>query len=340
MEGAAPSAPVDGHARPRPTGADGAAPSTCLVVVGVLLALTGTAAAKDRTPAEWQGSIDVEEAWTDNLQSKPPPGRDEDWFTTFTAVVDRDQRKTRYTLSNVGLFVRGAVYARFPKFNYTEIEGHGAFRLERTELLLSYRYTPERLLFDEEDDGGDDVFYVGNLLRTGLARRFGAQKEIDTRLLALFDWRSFIPPDRGRSSFEPGVLGDLRYNRWTVFMPRLALEYGSRNAVDNNYSRNDVKLTVGAQSLLPWWDLVVRGRYRSAWRLYTAPGPVSVNDNHGRDDDVQTFEIGVFIPILPVPGLQVGLRYAYQDGASTDPDHVFTSNEVGLSVTYGHVFQE
>lgn len=305
-----------------------------------LLALAGAAAAKDRPPAEWQGSLDVEEAWTDNLQSKPPPGKDEDWFTTFTAVVDRDQSKTRYTLSNIGAFVRGRVYARFPKFNYTELEGHAAFRLERTELLASYRYTPERLLFDEEDDGGPDVFYVGNLLRAGAARRFGAVKEWDVRLLGLADWRSFVPPDGGRSSFEPGVLGDVRYNRWRLFMPRLGLEYGSRDAVDNNYSRNDIKLTVGAQSLLPWWDLVLRGRYRSAWRDYTAPGPVSVNSNAGRNDTVQTWECGLFVPILPVPGLQVGLRYTYQDGASTDPDHVFTSNEVGLSVTYGHVFQE
>jgi hypothetical protein len=300
------------------------------------VALAAVAAAGDKPPSQWRAEGELEETWTDNLSSNPAPNRDADWFSTFTVSGNYERPKRRYTLANVGGFVRGLVFARFPEFNYAVLETHAVVRLDQTHLFGSYRFTPERLLFDNEDDGGSGVFYREQVLRVGPTRRFGADREWDVRLLGEAEWRDFQPPNGDRTSFTPAVLADLRYLRTPRFMPRLGLEYGVRNARADNYSRDSFKCSIGAQSLLPWWDLTARGRFRYTWHDYTAPGPVSVNSNAGRDDNVYTVELWLGLPIAPVPGLLVSMRYSYQDGLSSDPDHVFTRNEVSLGIAYGY----
>jgi hypothetical protein len=308
------------------------------LLTALLFATPGSARAKDRPI--WEAGLEVEQAYTDNLQSNPAPNRDDDYFLTMTAGLTRERRKVRHSLAGYSMHVRGRVFYRFPQFNYVELEPGVVYRLVRTEVLLAYRYTPERILFDSEDDGGSQVFYHENLLRVGVGRRFGAEKRLDVRLFGEAEFRDFRPPDSDRTSFTPSIAASVRYRFDPLFMPRLGVEYARRDARSENFTRDEIKFFIGAESALPWWGLVVRVRYKRSWKDYTASefdGQGEPNSNFGRDDDIKEYEVWLTAPAPFVPGTVVGARYRYQDGDSTQENHVFTRNEIGVGVIYTFV---
>jgi len=139
-----------------------------------------------------------------------------------------------------------------------------------------------------------------------------------------------------RDAFTLGGSVVLRYRVHELFIPRIELGYGERDANNENFDREERKLVVGFDSHLT--DRVYsRVRFKRANRKYTvdAPfGPSGSNNNFQRDDDINQVEAGVAVECARVPHLIFDAGYKYRDSQSTRASRTFDVHEAKLRLTY------
>lgn len=288
-------------------------------------------------PSFWHGSLLVGQGYTDNIRSQAGPRRDSETYTNLAVAVGWTQHERRFLPTDLGVAAAGRVFYRFPEFNYAEFGPVAAYRFRRTELQLGYRFTPRRLLFDREEDGGPGVYFVENLLAAEIKRKFGRRKRLRAELGVQLEWRDFEPPDGGRDSFTPEIAVALRYHVASFLLPRIAAEYAPRDARGANFDRDEVNVGAGFDARLPW-GVITRLRYEHSWRDYTVGAERQPdrrrNSNFRRDDEVDDYQVWLWSPFPGFERLIGRIRYKYRDADSTRDDRVFQRHEVLLEMIY------
>jgi hypothetical protein len=309
-----------------------------------------TARAADTAGSSWSGAVRVEQAYNDNVEQQEGTARQGDAITSIGAHIGWTNPRRRRPPAALSLDVTGHVYADLSDFNYVEIQPEAVVPLWwRTDGIIGYRYSPRRLLFDE--DGGDEVFYQDHVVTAGLRRKFGARRQWRSELRFEGEWTDYRSPDDERNAFAPGGVWDLRYRfdplaGWTL-TPRTDVEYAARDARRENYDRNAVEVGPGLQIERPGGP-VLRLRYAHTWRDYTVDAPRGAagrNNNYRRDDEYDQVQGWIIVPLPHLAGVSLGARYRYRAGVYDEPNRKapdgsdgvtteFDVHEVGLEITY------
>ena len=121
-----------------------------------------------------------------------------------------------------------------------------------------------------------------------------------------------------------------------MFIPRIGIAYGERDANDANYDRDELGVTAGFDSrLVDWCSL--RVRYERKKRNYTVSDATDAdgrNSNFDREDDIDDVESVVELPISALDGLVIELQYGYQYSQSTKISRDFDVHELGIRFVY------
>ena len=304
----------------------------------LVMVLLGVVFVAERARAEWAGVLTAEGVYTDNVRSQEGAARRGEFYTVLGGGISWGQSKKRFLPAETSLLAKGRLFSESPEFNYYEIRPRATFAFGRNQLELEYVLTPDRLFFDRSEDVGPrGAFYTGHTFAGRVSRKLGERKRLRVYLSWDLIWRNFAPPDDARDDFT--VLGEvrMRYRVAPIFVPEVAFEYGRRNAVRNNFDRNQARLAVGFESRLTSW-LVVKVRYKYSHRDYTVGSDRVVggsrNRNFGRVDNRQDFEGRLAVPVPYVDGLSLRVRYKYRASNSSRPGRTFTRNEVGVELAY------
>lgn len=282
----------------------------------------------------------LEESYTDNLQQQPGPEAQGDFSTEMLAQLDW-LGPWPSTPTSFLVATSGEVYAHADQFDYFQVTAQASARFGRTDTMLRYAYSPQRLLFTQED-GGPGAFYGGNYFEAAVRRRFLDQKRLRLELAFTGEWDDFVPEFDDRDSFNPGAAFGARYDFDPVSF-RAGVEYEYRDAARDNYQRDKLEVGAGFDVRLPWESLLRFG-YERSFRDYTVccerDADNRRNSNFGRNDEIQQYQVALLAPVYFVPDLFARLRFRYRDGDSNFPDRRFTVHEVGFELTYVFHFFE
>lgn len=310
--------------------------------LAVALCLSAPARARAQRPAyvPIDAMLRLEEGYTDNLQQQPGPDREGDFFTEMMAQLDwlGPWRKVPTSFTVAAL---GKIYANADEFDYFQAMAQGSARYGRTDALLRYAYSPQQLLFTQED-GGPGAFYHENVFEAALRRRFLSDKRLRLQLGFTAEWNDFVPEFDDRDSFNPGTELAARYDIEFATL-RAGVEYEYRDAERDNYKRDKLDVGAGFDLRLPW-EVLLRFAYERSFRDYTVccerDPDNRRNSNFGRNDDIHQYQVALMAPVYFVPDLLARLRFRYRDGDSNSPGRRFTVHEVGFELTYFFHFIE
>lgn len=283
----------------------------------------------------WTAAASIERGYTDNLQEQPV-AREAAWFTGLSAGLSWERRKGGWMPRTLAATARGRIYEEFRDFDYLELGPEAVFRIGSNDFVARYRFTPRRVLF-EEDDGGAGVFYTEHAMATGVRRKFGAERRLRAQAFVEAAWAGFRDEFSDRDSVTPELSADLRYRVHDWFTPRLGFEVAARDARRDNYDRDAVALVAGFDSVFR--HLTVGLRFKRSWRDYTVgssrDAQLRQNHNFARNDEIQQLDTWVVLPLPRLRTVAVRGRYKFRDGASTRADRNFDAHEVGLELGVG-----
>ena len=307
------------------------------VVVLSVAGLAGTAMAGGED-AEWKADINLWQGYTDNVRyAQPGPGVEGAWFTRGNVRLTRRTGSDLAWLPDlVTAAIDGRVFGESSTRDSVTLGGRAVYETDVADLFAGYGYTPQRLRL-EDSDGGDDVHYSKHAVAFGIERKFGVSRAWRIRALYERDRDEYESDNDARDSEAwAGRLG-LRWHYHDLFIPRAYFKYIERDAVDDNYDREDVRIEVGFDSKLPA-GVEASLRYRRSDREYVvagASGPFGSNSNFGRTDDIDTYRVGLELPLPWVDGLVLEMNYKYRDSSSSRTSRNYHVNEYGLGLAWG-----
>ena len=307
------------------------------VVVVSVAGLAGTAMAGGEEP-RWKANLDVWQGYTDNVRySQPGPDVEGAWFTKASArLARRTGSDVAWLPDLVTAGVNGRVFGESSARDSFTLGGRAVYETDVADVFAGYDYTPRRLRL-EDRDGGDDVHYSKDEMVLGVERKFGVSRAWRVRALYERDWDEYDSANEQRDSEAwAGRLG-LRWHYHDLFIPRAYFRYAERDAVDDNYDREDVRIEVGFDSKLPA-GVEASLRYRRSDREYVvagASGPFGSNSNFGRTDDIDTYRVELEFPLPWVDGLVLEMDYKYRDSSSSRTSRNYHLNEYGLGLAWG-----
>ncbi len=307
------------------------------VVVASVAGLAGTAMAGGEDP-KWKADINLWQGYTDNVRySQPGPDVEGAWFTKASArLARRTGSDVAWLPDLVTAAINGRVFNQSSARDSVTLGGRAVYETDVADVFAGYGYTPQRLRL-EDSDGGDDVHYSKHVVVFGAEHKFGVSKAWRVRALYERDWDEY-DGDNGERDSESwaGRLG-LRWHYHDLFIPRAYFKYIERDAVNDNYDREDLRVEVGFDSKLPA-GVEASLRYRRSDREYVvagASGPFGSNSNFERTDDVDTYRVGLELPLPWVDGLVLEMNYKYRTSSSSRTSRNYHLNEYGLGLAWG-----
>lgn len=292
--------------------------------------------AKDDEDEEprWGGQVSIEEGYTDNVRADAIQ-RLGAFYTTLEGQAWWRTGWQEWLPHRVGAVVKGRVYSDFSNRDFAEFGPNFAYTWKRLALSVEYRYSPDTLRVDPAATA--DAFADLHDLSVELRSRFGARKRWTAIVTFDSEWEFYDPDFRARTFFEETITAGLRCRATDLIAPRASVAYSLRDAISQNYDREEVALEFGADFYLP---AGLRGlvRYEKAWRNflvgYAERSTGGFNNNFGREDDANEVEIGLDVPIPRLESTRLGLRYRYKDNLSSRADRSYHTNEGSLKLTY------
>lgn len=307
------------------------------VVVVSVAGLAGTAMAGGEDP-KWKADANLWQGYTDNVRyAQPGPDVEGAWFTRANArLTRRTGSDSAWMPDLVTAAIDGRVFGESSTRDSVTLGGRAVYETDVADVFAGYGYTPQRLRL-EDRDGGDDVHYSKHAVVFGVERKFGVSRAWRVRALYERDRDEYESDNDPRDSEAwAGRLG-LRWHYHDLFIPRAYFKYVERDAVDDNYDREDVRIEVGFDSKLPA-GVEASLRYRRSDREYVvagASGPFGSNSNFGRTDDIDTYRVGLELPLPWVDGLVLEMNYKYRTSSSSRTSRNYHVNEYGLGLAWG-----
>lgn len=314
------------------TGTRQVAASTIFVVA---LLSCGASSAKDPEPG-LSGTLSFEEGFTDNVRADPTLTQSA-FFSNLGGEATWQRKPRGWIPHRFGGLVRGRMYSddRFSNRDYAEFGPSLGYDWRLATLTVGYTYSPDRLRVDPATtvDGYADIHNLPIELRS----KFGENKRWTALLTVESEWDFYAPPFHERTYFDETVEAGLRCRATERIAPRASVAYSIRDAISQNFDREEVSVLVGFDLYLPA-DLRMVFRYEKTWRNflvgYATDPQGGRNNNFGREDDVNHFQTGLDIPLPWVEAMTIRIRYDYRDNVSSRPDRSYTSNEASLGFTY------
>ncbi len=287
---------------------------------------------------QWHATFHLEKGHISNVRYANDPLRIEGaWFNDYRGEVSWRNLRERPLPRELRLRVRAKFFPEFSDRDFIEIKPQIHQRFGRTEAILGYVYIPRRLK-REGEAGVDGAYFSRHAVDLTVQRKFGKGKPLLVRVRTEAQWDDYRSNVDERDSFTPEISGMMRMRYSPLFVPRVKLSYGVRDAKRDNYNRQEVSFAAGVDSRVSE-RLVLRFRFRKDWRNYSVPGRFDYangvkNKDFGRDDEAEQYEVRMEAKLPCFDSLLLTARYRYKDGDSTLPNRDYIVNEFVLGFTY------
>lgn len=310
-----------------------AAVAAAVTLALALTAVPAGAAAKKKKEITVDGSLWIEEGYTDNVRGDRLR-RDGAWYTELGTEAEWQLRRN-WLPDRVGGLVRSRIYAGYGNRDYAVFGPQFGWDWKRLSFDVDYAYSPDRLKVDPE--AAIDAFADGHDLTGELKSKFGKNKRWVANMQFQFEADFYDPSFRGRSYYEETVEAGLRCRATDTVTPRAGFAYSWRDAISSNFDREEAKLLVGMDLYLP---ARVRStfRFEKTWRNflvgYDRDADGLRNSNYGREDDAYEFKAGLDVPVPRTTSIVVHLNYRYYENNSTREARSYDVNEGNLRISY------
>ncbi|MDX1630537.1 MAG: hypothetical protein R3234_01645 [Thermoanaerobaculia bacterium] len=196
---------------------------------------------------------------------------------------------------------------------------------ERREWLLGLEHTRDQPVFDV----GDELEQADTLRFEG-AWGYRVTEGWEATLLGEWERQDFeLTPGKDNDLYSAG--GAIRYRGWGYELsPEIGMDVGRRDADDPNEDHDQQDLWLKLRSV-PVPPLYVSLRYRLRTREYTVGDPLA--SNFGREDDRDYWTLNARYRLTDRVALD--LYYNYLDADSDKESRIFTTQILGLGVTFG-----